>query len=378
MILLATLPARGGDFFWEPQGWDGAGDVPSGTWSTFAPNWYKSNAPTVHYRGWDNTPASAHFCYGGTATNTYTISVSDEELVMVQEMYCEAGSPIITGPGVLKLYADTRWISVNSNLTFTINTTLTNNMSANFTEALHKYGMGTLVLGATNYLQNVNGVPGSLVIEGGTVKLSVPHAFAYTNSLILTNGGRGGLIDTPATFNTGGFDHILGTLGLTGGNPAIARTIDFNSDTGALSFTDSSAENWTTPSGSSTFTAVSVTGQTVSLSWSSTAGATYRLYSRETISSPDVPLGGDRIATGDTVTATDTLSPNSRFYRVEAAAIVLPLTVTNYTKGASTLRFGTSNTGLTPAQLGAIRFADYGNVSGVIDSDGYVTPATLP
>jgi autotransporter-associated beta strand protein len=51
------------------------------------------------------------------------------------------------------------------------------------------------------------------------------------------------------------------------------------------------------------------------------------------------------------------------------------LTLTNYTLGSDSLRFGTTSGGLTSTQLGQIQFADFGNVPGVIDSHGFVTPA---
>ena len=53
------------------------------------------------------------------------------------------------------------------------------------------------------------------------------------------------------------------------------------------------------------------------------------------------------------------------------------LTVKNYALGTSKLRFGTSNTGLTATQLSQIQFADYDNLPGAIDGDGYVTPAAV-
>jgi hypothetical protein len=50
------------------------------------------------------------------------------------------------------------------------------------------------------------------------------------------------------------------------------------------------------------------------------------------------------------------------------------LTIQNYALGSSKLRFGTNSAGLTTTQLSQIQFADFGNVAGVIDADGYVTP----
>jgi autotransporter-associated beta strand protein len=52
----------------------------------------------------------------------------------------------------------------------------------------------------------------------------------------------------------------------------------------------------------------------------------------------------------------------------------LPLLIVNYTPGVDSLRFGTSSTGVTSTQLGLIRFADFGNATGQIDSNGFVTP----
>lgn len=51
------------------------------------------------------------------------------------------------------------------------------------------------------------------------------------------------------------------------------------------------------------------------------------------------------------------------------------LTVTNYTLGADLLRFGNDSAGLTATQLGVIRFVDFHNLPGRIDSNGFVKPA---
>lgn len=56
----------------------------------------------------------------------------------------------------------------------------------------------------------------------------------------------------------------------------------------------------------------------------------------------------------------------------------IPLWITNYTAGVDSLRFGTNSSGLTPTQLGLIRFADFYDVLGQIDVDGFVTPNFAP
>lgn len=54
------------------------------------------------------------------------------------------------------------------------------------------------------------------------------------------------------------------------------------------------------------------------------------------------------------------------------------LTITNFTLGNDTLRFGSAANGLTATQLSLFRFADYGNAAGQIDANGFVTPVPEP
>jgi len=54
------------------------------------------------------------------------------------------------------------------------------------------------------------------------------------------------------------------------------------------------------------------------------------------------------------------------------------LSITNYTTASNSLRFGNDGLGLNALQLGAIRFADYGNALGQIDSLGFITPSAIP
>lgn len=154
----------------------------------------------------------------------------------------------------------------------------------------------------------------SLMIEGGTVMLKVDQCLPSGSGLILANGddrSSDGFIDTPATFNTGGHNQSLGTLSLTGPNNAIARTIDFNNGHGTLSFANSSAVSWVTSNN-----------------------------------------------------ANNSANPGP-----------ISLMITNYLVGTTKLRFGTNSSGLTITQLGQFQFQNYLNLPGVIDNNGYVTPA---
>jgi autotransporter-associated beta strand protein len=55
------------------------------------------------------------------------------------------------------------------------------------------------------------------------------------------------------------------------------------------------------------------------------------------------------------------------------------LTVSNWTSGSDTLRFGTDASGLTPAQLNQVIFADVeGSPTAQIDANGFLTPTVVP
>ena len=54
------------------------------------------------------------------------------------------------------------------------------------------------------------------------------------------------------------------------------------------------------------------------------------------------------------------------------------LTIANYNTALNSLRVGTSAASLTLGQLSSIRFADYGDVGGQIDSLGVITPSAIP
>src|ERR1022692_1419231 len=168
----------------------------------------------------------------------------------------------------------------------------------------------TLVLGAHNLFT------GDIAVRGGILQIATDQAIPSTSSLILENGNDiGGYTEIasncPATFNTGGYNQAFNYLILDEANSLVPRTIDFMNGHGSLSFANSSSK-----------------------AWQSTPNYTY----------------------GD---------PNPG---------PLSLVITNYQLGTTQLRFGTSSSGLTPAQLAQIKFADYNNAPGQIDSSGYVTP----
>lgn len=299
----------------------------TGTWSmnpgnlTWSTNNYEgiANDPSPQaYVGGGSTPIPIFANGNGTdgLPGPYTVTVDNSSgQVYITDMHCDVGPLTLTGQ-TLVWYGDIyqgpgyNLISTLSNQVFTINCALSNNWASTDGTAFHKYKTGTLVLGATNTWTNNE----SLMIEGGTVRLAVAQSLPSGTGLILANGdGRAsdGFVDTPTTFNTGGFNQTLGSLILNGPNSGIWRTIDFSNGNGTLSFANSSAFSWTT-----------------------------------------------------------TDNPNNS---VNPGPITL--IITNFNVGSSKLRFGSDSNGLTAAQLSQIKFLDYAGLPGVIDNSGFVKPA---
>ena len=308
--------------------WNGSapGGPASGTWSMNSGNltWSTNNfehttndpSPQAYITG-NNNPIPI-FANGNGADGLpgpYTVTVDNSfGQVYITDMHCDVGPLTLTGGqlcwcGDIYMGPGYNLISTLSTNVFTINCALSNSWTSGDGTAFHKYKTGTLILGATNTWTNE-----SVMIEGGTVMISVDNCFPSGTGLILGNGdGRAsdGFVDTPPTFNSGGHNQTLGTLTLTGPDNTIARTIDFSNHQSSLSFANSSGVAWTTSNNSS-----------------------------------------------------NSANPGP-----------INLTITNYSVATAKLRFGTDNTGLTPTQLGQIQFADYLNLPGVIDNNGYVTPA---
>jgi autotransporter-associated beta strand protein len=206
---------------------------------------------------------------------------------------------------------------IHAGQTAYFNLTLTNTVGPFTTVSIgrdvfvNKQGTGFLYLGGTNTFK------GDITIKSGLLGITVDQSIPSASSLVLLNGSDiGGASDhesdTPPIFNTGGHNQTLDQLVLAGPNALIPRTIDFQNGQGSLIFAGDSSTN----------------------AWQSTAS----------------PVFGDS-------------NPGP-----------LTLVITNFQLGTTHLRFGTSSSGLTPAQLAQIKFADYTNAPGQIDTAGNVTP----
>lgn len=301
----------------------------SGTWSMNSGNLTWS---TNNYENMPNDPSPQAYVPGssdpipifanGNATdgfpNPYTVTVDNSfGQVDITDMHCDVGPLTLTGGTIVwsgQVYQGPGYnlISAFTGQTFTINCALSNAWNSSDGTAFHKYKPGTLVLGATNTWTGGE----TLMIEGGTVMITVDQSLPAGTGLTLANGDArtspgDGWVDTPATFNTGGHNQTLDFLALTGPDNTVPRTIDFNNGAGTLSFGNSSDTAWSTVNNAN---------------------------------------NGD--------------NPGP-----------IPLMINNYVLGQSRLRFGTNSLGLTSTQLGQIEFENYANLPGVIDSQGFVTPA---
>jgi autotransporter-associated beta strand protein len=260
--------------------------------------------------------------------SAYTITVDNSAgQVGSGDLLVYAGPLTLTGGtlNISNIVNGTPSPSTEAGLVFTIHANQTAYFNLNITNAVgaydtasigrnvfgNKQGTGTLYLGATNSFN------GDIAVKSGILGITVDQSIPSASSLILLNGSDiGGPADqvsnTPPVFNTGGHNQTFNQLVLAGPNSLIPRTIDFQNGHGSLVFAGNSSTN----------------------SWNS---------------SPSVVFGDSH--------------PGP-----------ITLVITNYQLGTTQLRFGTSSSGLTAGQLAQIKFADYTNAPGQIDSSGYVTP----
>lgn len=356
------VPSAHAIYYWDGNGSDpGAGNAPSGTWDAVSANW-SNNGSTDDGSG---TPAAytqdsaVAFSNGSDATGAYTITVSTNAgAITVHDMHFDDGTVTIVGDPLL-ITDGTNLISVLPGHVATIDVSLQNPPAT--TDAFHKYKMGTLIIGGTNSYS------GDTTIEGGVLQLGGDNRLPSTTRLVLGNGGTDGFTNTPPTFATGGFSQTLGTLALTGGNPALQRSIDFGNGNSTLQFAISSEEDWSTDtltiinftlgqdrlrfgvdgSGLSTtqlgqiafadyanapgvidnagyvlpnlpkFLSVRLVGQPpqIELTWTTANQRTYRLESRNDFVT-DWALVGEYASSGSTITVDDPATTRAKFYRV--------------------------------------------------------------
>ena len=222
-------------YYWDTNGSSpGSGAVPNGTWGEETANWSTNAAGVYPTMVWE--PGSHAVFSAGTdsAGATYTVNVVGTQ--RVGDIHFDTGFVTLEG-GTLALDEGKRLVSALPGVVGRINSDITTYQVGN-EHSLTKYKMGTVILGGNN------SYVGDTIIEGGVLKLGASERIPDTSNLILANGGTDGFIDTPATFDTGGFSETLGKLKLTGLSYWIPRTIDFGHGSSALRFANSSDQDW--------------------------------------------------------------------------------------------------------------------------------------
>ena len=304
--------------FWDTDGGISGpgGSAPTGTWGV-DPDWSTTYDGNVATTAWQPGQAAA-FCAAGAYTiGEYTVFVKGT--VQVADIHVDQG--IVTFQPDPSSGGDLDLIAIDKG-----DTTCTNRddrlLSVGHHSAASVANYNVVLKGANGIIRYKQGrlifgvtntYSGSTTIEGGVLKLGAPYVIPTNSTLVLANDNGRGDVNN---------------IGLAYNTPATFSTGGFSQKRGPLQL----------------------------------SGPV-----------PSVPRTIDFGSGASALTFTD--SSGQRWTSNEGLPI--PLHIVNYTPGVDSLRFGTSANGLRKAQLGQIRFADFGDVPGQIDSNGFVTPAVL-
>jgi len=236
--------------FWDTNDTSpGSGSsTPTGTWGVDA--YWNEDAGGEGTTGTTAWTAGdlAVFAAGDDATGAYTVYVyntiqaGDIHVDLAQVTFEAAPSTV----GQLSL-ADRDGLNAGRLLSVghkDANSVARYNVPLTTANGIVRYKRGTLILGATNTYT------GPTFIEGGALQLGASHVIPDASNLILGNNDptrddfSQAWRDTPAVFATDGFSENLGTLRLGGTDGTVQRAIDFGDGASALTFADSSAEDW--------------------------------------------------------------------------------------------------------------------------------------
>lgn len=241
-------------------------------------------------------------------------------------------------------------------------------------------GAGNLLINSgTNRVMILSGnntYSGTTTIRSGTLRTGSTTALSSNSALALTG-----------TLNLAGFSNSIGSLSGTGGvtlGSATLTTGGLNANTtysGVISGTGGFTKTGSgvqTLSGDNTYSgATTVNGGTLAI------GAADRI-----ANASDMVLGGGTFVTGGFNETLDTLTVNANStidFGAGASALVFSasnaiawsgtLTLLNFDIGTDSLKFGTSFSALSLAQLDAISLAGY---TASLDSGGFVVFSAIP
>jgi autotransporter-associated beta strand protein len=244
-----------------------------------------------------------------------------------------------------------------------------------FDLTLNTPGTTTLngAVGQSTPLGNLVISGGAAVINGGSVRTSNGQTYNGAVSIgaatLFESGPSGGISFNGALVGNGHAVEIS-----SGGNSSVQTasglTALTKSGTGTLTFSGASTYSGTTTIRAGTL-ALGVNNALFSSSPLTMSGGTLAL-NRHTQTLGLLTITANSVfnfgGSGGTLS----------FGNSSAQAWSGTLTIANYNTSSNTLRFGTSAASLTPGQLSAIRFADYGDAGGQIDSLGVITPSAIP
>jgi autotransporter-associated beta strand protein len=225
VILLFALTLRPASaLYWDANGSapGAGGPTPTGTWGVDA-YWNTDYLGTNTTQGWDYSQVAV-FSAGTDATGPFTVNVSGNQ--SAQWLSFEEGIVTLSG-GSLSLTEASGLVTVGFWATAIIDSELAS------AGGLAKEGPGTLIL------MRANTYAGSTVIREGVLQLGASGVIPSGSPLVIMNNST-----ARSTFATGGFSQNLGALSVQGADPNPQRVIDFGSGASALTFADSSGEDW--------------------------------------------------------------------------------------------------------------------------------------
>ena len=320
----------------------------------------------------------AGWSIGGGSVGTTAFRMTIDHLALSSSLLpLTGGGTIITAgnqvyTSAVTLDAATTLGSIGSN-----GNAITFNSTIDGTQNLTLNTPGTTTLtgavGNTTPLGNLTlDAGGTTVINGGTVKTTGAQTYNDPVSIganTLFESISGGVISFVEALTGNGRSLEIRTAG----------TSSFRSASGLSSFTKSGAGTLTL-TGASTYTGPTIIAAgTLALGLSNALPTSGAL----TLSGGTFALNGFSQSLGLlSLTSNSSVSFGSgatlTFANSSAQTWTGTLTISNYNTATNSLRFGSTNSDLTGLQLTSIRFADYGNVFGQIDSSGFITPSAIP
>ena len=316
--------------------------------------------------------------FGGGALPTTAFRMTIDHLAMSNALLPLTGGGTLVTAGN-QVYST----AVNLDAATTLGSTGSNGNAITFASTvdgafdltLNTPGTTTLngAVGQSTPLGNLVISGGAAVINGGSVRTSNGQTYNGAVSIgaatLFESGPSGGISFNGALVGNGYAVEIS-----SGGNSSVQTasglTALTKSGTGTLTFSGASTYSGTTTIRAGTL-ALGVNNALFSSSPLTMSGGTLAL-NRHTQTLGLLTITANSVfnfgGSGGTLS----------FGNSSAQAWSGTLTIANYNTSSNTLRFGTSAASLTPGQLSAIRFADYGDAGGQIDSLGVITPSAIP